>query len=256
MKSLSLVILLIFVSFTSCKKNNTSANPGNISEACECSSSHHDPIPNDYRNCSGFLGYYHHQFIQNDTSTSHLYIVDATFNNAPNYYPNGHLVSVNAVSINNLNLDVNQDQYNVYYNYEKGNGAFYNMGLLWNVDGANGIPSFNYLWNQAEPSANIMGLPYVISKSNPRNFPVNLVTGNGGSISIEIYNAPLTHEFNAPLYKGNNCICISSENLKDFGTGSATIIIWLFDTVTINVNGQNFKFNKTIKYYKSIKMID
>lgn len=257
MKNIVYIPFIISVFLLSCgKKNVTTALP-TTAPACDCASNSTVTTPYDYTYCNGFFRFIEYHFYQNDTVSTNLLIADASFNNSPTLYPNyNNNILVNSVSINNISLDLISNDNNPYYSYDKGTSNLFSGGLYWQVSGANGIPTFDYRWQSTEPSANLKGLPTIISKSDLKAFPVNLVNGQHGTISIDISTREKSSHLNFNLAKGSNCICIKPEQIKDFLTGQGTIQIGLVNEELINVNGKNFKFTRTFVSYHKVQIID
>jgi hypothetical protein len=171
-----------------------------------------------------------------------------------NYYIS-NLVPVVSVRLNfkTVNLDTTFPEYKVY---DISTTPDYGTET-WQIQGANGIPSFNYTSYTDPKCANFATLPDSFNISTGVTFTLNITNVDAiGNHCIGLNDNSGHFTTNKPLQNGINVITFTNADLINLNPTSAGAldIMALRNTEVLNFYGKNFQFIKTRSYNKFIKI--
>lgn len=243
-----LCITLLSLALTSCKKD-TIAEPAPEPEASSIVAN----SPYTVSSATKFHGVFnlYKQTVFSNSNFSN-YAVAFYDTASANSYP-GNLISVASVKLNSntINLDTT---YHTYHAYDLFAGD--NVSETWQIQGANGIPSFNYTSYTDPKCTNYLTLPDSFNISTGVTFTLNVTNVDTiGNHSIGITDNSGHFTPNKPLHNGINVITFTSADLINFVTvGMGNFGITLSNTEVLNFYGKDFIFVKTRSYENLIKI--
>lgn len=240
--------LFIFWVTLSCKKKNVSQPPPQ-----------NNPIANSPYSVStvtvfsGFFSSVKRTEYYNKTKIINSNVTLASFFSSPVSIVNNSGIRINSLyhSGQTMNYDTTWKNYGSYE-------AFNFNSELWQVMGANGIPSFNF-WNNIVPSCdNFNTLPDSVSVSAGFTFSINNVTNvTTNGLELQIYDGT-TILLNSikPIFNGNNVITVTPIELTNVSLDGEGLIVYisLTNVQDLNFYGSNFRFSKANQFSKKIKV--
>ncbi|MBP8033877.1 MAG: hypothetical protein KAZ71_04715 [Bacteroidia bacterium] len=243
-----LCITLLSLALTSCKKEKA---PGPVPEPEAQGIFPNSPYT--VSNATKFHGVFslYKQTLFSNANYSN-YVVSFNDTASANYYP-GNLISVSRVKLNSnpINLDTTFHDYRAYDLFSGDNAT-----ETWQIQGANGIPSFNYTSYTDPKCTNYSTIPDSFNISTGVTFTLNITNvdaiGNHG-IGLNDNSGHFTPE--KPLHNGINVITFTSADFINFVTvGMGNIGMGLSNTEVLNFYGKDFQFVKRRTYEKLIKI--
>ena len=244
-----LSIALLSLALTSCKKEKAPA-PVPEPEAQGIFSN----SPYTVSNATKFHGVFTLKKFTLFSFSNHYDYGVAFYDTASANYDTSNLVPVASVRLNlkNINLDTSFPEYKVY---DLINTADY-VTETWQIQGANGIPSFNYTSSTDPKCTNFATLPDSFNISTGVTFTLNVTNIDPTVTQYISLNDNAGHFTNAKSFQSNtNVITFTNAdliNLNPMSTGSLDIT--LKNTEVLNFYGKDFQFIKTRLYNKFIKI--
>jgi hypothetical protein len=126
----------------------------------------------------------------------------------------------------------------------------------WEVQGANGIPSFTYNASFAAPAAtNLNLIPAIIDKSNGFSISMNVSNSKTSSIIISDGTGNVSGTAVLPLSNGVNNINLSSAQLNGMTTTTAAVImVQLENNSNHLIGGKDFSFKKQGTFVRQVEI--
>ena len=173
--------------------------------------------------------------------------------------PSANNMSGNMVKINELVLNGATMNFDPLYMDYKSNIASNLQTEVWQVNGANGIPSFNYTSSNNTPDcSNFNVIPDSISKSAGFTLIINGVvnlTTSGFDLVISDGAGSSLGEVTKPLHNGTNTVTFTPTELAPLTlSNNGFISIDLENVQVLNFYGKDFKFIKQRSFSKNIKI--
>jgi hypothetical protein len=160
---------------------------------------------------------------------------------------------VGSVKLNSktINLDTT---FHDYRDYDLISGDYGTE--TWQIQGANGIPSFNYTSSTDPKCTNFYSLPDSFNVSTGFTFTLDVTNiDTTGSQYISLNDNSGHSTLPKPLQSGTNVITFTNTELANFNTFyQGSLDISLRNTEVLNFYGKNFQFVKTRSYDKFIKI--
>lgn len=185
-------------------------------------------------------------------SNHYNYIVSFYDTASANYYT-GNLISVGSVKLNNktVNLDTT---FHDYRDYDLLSGDYGTE--TWQIQGANGIPSFNYTSSTDPKCTNFSTLPDSFNVSTGITFTLNVTnidTTENQYISLTDNSGHFTP---SKLFQSaTNVITFTNADFINFNTTyMGSLDISLINKEVLNFYGKDFQFVKRRSYDKFIKI--
>ena len=243
--SLLLISSLIF----SCKKDVKTTTPSTNAIPNSPYTTSHASV------YSGVFSSYSFTNIATSTSVLTASSSSAYFYNAPSANNmSGNMVAVYEVILNSVPMNFDS----VYMDYSSSKPS--NLQTeVWQVNGANGIPSFNYTCaNNSPDCSNFNVIPDSISKSMGFTLTINGVvnlTATGFNVVISDASNSSLGQVSKPLYNGNNTVTFTPAELAPLTLcNNGYISIDLENIQVLNFYGKDFKFIKSKSFSKNIKI--
>lgn len=242
----TLTTVFICVLLISCKKDEKTILPEPVIDSSVQNS------PYTVSNATKFHGIFAlNKTTLFSTSNHYNYIVSFYDTASASYYP-GNLISVGNVKLNSktINLDT------TFHDYRASDLISGDYGTeTWQIQGANGIPSFNYTSSTDPKCTNFLTLPDSFNVSIGITFTLNVTnidTTANQYISLNDNSGHFTPS--KPLQSGTNIITFTNAEFVNFNTTyMGSLDISLRNTEVLNFYGKNFQFVKTRSYVKFIK---
>ena len=236
MKKLSL-ILVIFFSIISCKKDNATTSSG-------------PPGPNSTihpSNDTAFYGFFTFSKWQNlslntTPSLSTNYSANAYFTSTPQVYVHNTVI-IGGVWLNNLALTCNPN--NSFYSIS----VFHDSACVWQVLGQGVIPSFKYTSNNIKPQyTNYNLLPDTIDHTQNITLYFNIINAD----NLEIYISDSLHTVNHYIPVGVTSYTFPATLLAALSSGTGSIRIASTNLDIENVYGKPMRFMFEYNFQKII----
>lgn len=249
MKKVFIILFTAAVCLSSCKKEKTSAQPVSAATLTTATATITTDPFSSYVSCNGFLS---SSVYIRAYKTNPFTIIEAqaSFNISPEIQPNANFLRVDTVNLNGDSLIAVKDAFqNPMYYWQTIPDA--NSAQNWKVKGANGIPSFDFSYTEAAPSADFSKIPDSLRIGNPVITINNVSNFTTASISISAYGVGGNY-FSFNLHEGSNTIHISKGQINTFYPGAIQLFISLENYTYKTFEGKNFRFSKRLSYENKI----
>lgn len=206
---------------------------------------------------SGFFTTVQWKSIKSGTIIASNFNATVFFYSTPINLPSGDpILKVNSIQLNNTIVN-----YDTTYLMYKTNQPTNFFSQLWQINGSNGIPSFNYSNTNYPTCINFDVTPDSISKSNSLTININGVSGiNTNNSTFVLFDGFDTSiNIQRALNNGDNTLTFTPSELSIFnittGGSFGTAFIFLENSQNLNFYGKDFQFTKQNQCSSPIKFV-